>query len=318
MSEEEICRAGRAGILPPDDARLPAALEQRAANGKVNAELSFLRKDGTRFEAEVSSVILSGGQSRAFVVVRDISGRKRAEEALLRNEKLASVGRMAASVAHEINNPLAAVTNAIFLAQRVQGLPDEAGTYLETADTELKRVAHVTRQSLGFYRELATPVRIPANAVAQSAIDLMKSGIKAKRAVVRTQWDKEVHVVAVEGELRQVLSNLLANSLDAIDEEGTITVRLSTVSTGSRVRITVADNGKGISRASREHIFEPFFTTKGSIGTGLGLWISNQIIQKHGGSIRLRSSTEGTHRETLFSILLPADPMNTTDPRLAR
>ncbi len=158
----------------------------------------------------------------------DISERKRAEQALLRSEKLASVGRMAAAIAHEINNPLEAVTNALFIAKSAGNLPETACQYLDMADAELKRIAHITRQSLGFYRESNAPALMSVNAVLESAIDLLKSRIKAKQAVIEKQWDGDVQVIAVAGELRQVFSNLLSNSLDAIDVQGTIKLRVST------------------------------------------------------------------------------------------
>ena len=247
-----------------------------------------------------------------FLTIRDITEQKRAQEALIRSEKLASVGRMAATIAHEINNPLEAVMSLLFLAKENKELPESARQYLETADAELNRIAHITRQSLGFYRESNAPALTSVNAVLESAVDLLKSKIKAKQAVIEKQWDGDVQVTAVAGELRQVFSNLLANSLDAIDEKGTIKLRVSTGAAFNngdrRVRVTVADNGKGISASSRQHIFEPFFTTKGTVGTGLGLWVSKQIIDKHGGTIRMRSSTNGARRGTVFSVVLPVEP----------
>jgi PAS domain S-box-containing protein len=241
----------------------------------------------------------------------DITDRKRAEEALLRAEKLASAGRMAATVAHEINNPLEALTNLLFLVNSLNELPPSARQYLEVADAELKRIAHITRQSLGFYRESNAPALTSVNAVLESAVDLLKSRIKTKRAVIEKQWNQDVEVTAVAGELRQVFSNLLANGLDAIDEEGTIKLRVSAGAAANghrRVRVTVADDGKGIPASARPHIFEPFFTTKGTTGTGLGLWVSKQIIEKHGGTIRMRSHTDATRRGTVFSIVLPLQP----------
>ena len=175
----------------------------------------------------------------------------------------------------------------------------------------MRRVAYITRQALGFYRESNAPALMSVKAVLESAVDLLKSKIKAKHAVIEKQWNTEVKIVAVAGELRQVFSNLLANSLDAIDEQGTIKLRVSVgpFRDGHRcVRVTVADNGKGIDASSRQHIFEPFFTTKGTIGTGLGLWVSKQIIDKHGGTIRMRSSSDGARRGTVFSIVLPVEP----------
>ena len=187
----------------------------------------------------------------------ETTGRKQTERALLRSEKLASVGRMAATIAHEINNPLEAVTNLLFIAKSDKELPESVRQYLEMADAELKRIAHITRQSLGFYRESNAPALTSVNAVLESAVDLLKSRIKAKNAVIEKQWDGDVQVTAVAGELRQVFSNLLANSLDAIDEKGTIKLRVSTgaaFKNGDRcVRVTVADNGKGIDASSRQH-----------------------------------------------------------------
>ena len=254
----------------------------------------------------------AGNLTLAVVTIEDITTQKQSEAALIRSEKLASVGRMAATIAHEINNPLAAVMNLLFIAKSLKDLPESACQYLDMADAELKRIAHITRQSLGFYRESTAPALTSVNAVLESAVDLLKSRIKTKRAVIEKQWDKDVEVTAVAGELRQVFSNLLANSLDAIDEKGLIKLRVSTgaaVNDGHRcVRITVADNGKGISASLRQHIFEPFFTTKGTVGTGLGLWVSKQIIDKHGGTIRVRSGSNGARRGAVFSIVLPIEP----------
>jgi PAS domain S-box-containing protein len=253
----------------------------------------------------------AGNVTLAVVTIEDITAQKQAEAALIRSEKLASVGRMAATIAHEINNPLAAVANTLYLARTNADQPDSVRQYLDTADEELRRVAHITRQALGFYRESNASEVISVNAVLDSAVDLLKSKINAKHAIIEKQWDGAVEVTAVAGELRQVFSNLLANSLDAIDEEGTIKLRVSSgpaFNSGHRcVRVTVADNGKGIDASSRQHIFQPFFTTKGTTGTGLGLWVSKQIIDKHGGTIRMRSSSDGARRGTVFSVVLPVE-----------
>jgi signal transduction histidine kinase len=221
------------------------------------------------------------------------------------------VGRMAASVAHEINNPLSAVMNALYLARTVAHIPKAARQYLDTADDELQRVSHITRQSLGFYREASLPQRVSVNAIMDSVVALLRGKIKAKDARIEKQYNGDFEVTGVAGELRQVFSNLLANSLDAIPEAGTIRLRVSSstcVNSGQRrIRITVADNGMGINAATLPCIFEPLFTTKGSTGSGLGLWVSKQIIEKHHGSMRVRSCTHGERRGTALSILLPAE-----------
>jgi two-component system NtrC family sensor kinase len=240
----------------------------------------------------------------------EILARKKTEEALVSSEKLASVGRMAAVLAHEINNPIAAVMDIIYLVKSLEGLPEPVPEYLEMADGELKRIAHITRQTLGFYSEMLAPSTFYVCELLDSVTDLLQAKIKSKRATVEQQCSKKLEIVAMHGELRQVFSNLLLNSLHAISECGRVTLRasisISPADGKRRVRITVADNGSGIGAAAAARIFEPFFTTKGALGNGLGLWVTKQIIDKHGGSIRVRSATEGSHRGTSFSVLLPA------------
>jgi two-component system, NtrC family, sensor kinase len=241
----------------------------------------------------------------------EITARKRAEEALISSEKLASVGRMAAVLAHEINNPLEAVTNVLFLAQTTEGLPDGARQYLQIADAELKRIAHITRQTLGFYRESSAPITFHLATLLDSVVDLLQAKQIVKRAIIDKQCEKELQMTAFQGELRQVVSNLLMNSLDAIDEAGRVTLR-ATISRGLRdarrcIRITIADNGQGMSGTVLGQIFQPFFTTKGSVGNGLGLWVSKQIVEKHGGWIQVHSRTGGPRQGTTFSIVLPVN-----------
>lgn len=237
-----------------------------------------------------------------------IVARKKAEDALIRSEKLASVGRMAAVLAHEINNPLDAAMNSVFLAMDTQGLPDSVHNYLAMADGELKRIAHITRQTLGFYREASAPKEFHVSRFVDSVLDQLRAKIAAKKAKITRQCDEQLRITAFEGELRQVFSNLIMNSLDALSEQGQIVFRAA-VSKGfkgeRRIRFTVSDNGKGMSGPVMRQIFEPFFTTKGDVGNGLGLWVSKQIIEKHGGSIQIHSSTHGLFQGTTISIVLP-------------
>jgi len=301
----------------PDDrpAVLAVIRESIPTKSVLELEHRILREDGSigwTFSRAIPLLDVNGEIIEWFGTASDITARKLAQHALLRSEKLASMGRMAATVAHEINNPLEAVTNLLFLAQTIDGLPESARQSLQMADAELKRVAHITRQSLGFYRESNAPALTSINALLDSAIDLLKGKITEKQVNIHKEWRADVELMAVAGELRQVFSNLLANSLDAIDEEGTISIRISTCtgahSKGRRARTTIADNGRGISSTSLEHIFEPFFTTKGTIGTGLGLWVTKQIVEKHHGIIQVRSRSESCRKGTTFSIVLPMEP----------
>ena len=240
-----------------------------------------------------------------FGTCTDIHDMKLAEQALLRSEKLAAAGRMAASVSHEINNPLEAVTNLLYLARESDDLPS-IRSFLDDAEDQLNRVAHIARQSLGFYRESTNPRPTSVQRQLEAAIGLLGAKINSKHARIETLWGDDVELAVVAGELRQVFANLLANSLDAIPIEGVIKIRTSVAfnySSGKPCfRVTIADNGHGIPPDVRHQLFEPFFTTKGTVGTGLGLWISKQILDKHHGKIKVRSVAEGKQTGTVFRI----------------
>jgi len=211
-------------------------------------------------------------------------------------------------LAHEINNPLAAVMNLLFLAQTTADTPGPVHQYLKTADDELKRIAHITRQTLGFYRETSAPTTFLVVPLLNSVIDLLQAKMVSTQVIVEQQCDDLLQIHASFGELRQVISNLMLNSLDALGEGGRITLRAATsrnpLDGSSRIRITIADNGQGIRAEVIPRIFESFFTTKVSTGNGLGLWVCKQIIEKHGGSISVRSRTSDPHGTT-FSVVLP-------------
>jgi signal transduction histidine kinase len=277
-------------------------------------ELTYCRKDSSRFPAVVSVTALRDAQDAIIgylLIGTDNSARKQAEEALLRSEMLASAGRMAASIAHEINNPLEAIMNTLYLLRTVPNVPVEALEYLDIADGELMRIAHIARQTLGFYREFSAATSNSARGLIGSVVHLLQAKIRANGANVEQQCEETLRVMGIAGELRQVLANLLANSLDAIGQDGRIVLRASASidpNDGTRrVRIAVADCGSGMALATMKNIFDPFFTTKGTVGTGLGLWVCKQLVEKNGGSIRVRSTTKGQRRGTTFSVLLPRD-----------
>ncbi len=302
------------GVHPDDRAAVQASLEQALSpggDGRYSAEYRVhSRIDGTeRWVFATGTVFFDQGRAVRLVgTAQDITERKRSMELLVRSEKVAALGRMAATLAHDINNPLSAVMNAIFLARcnpKCATCEDSVQPFLETADQELKRVSHITQQALGFYREGSTPAKVAIRNLLDETVDIFRSRTNGKNITVEKQYRGEViEVVAISGELRQIFSNLFANSLDAVGQNGTIKLRVASFGR-NRVRITIADDGTGIAPGSMPRIFEPLFTTKGSLGTGLGLWVTKQLVDKHGGTIRVRSSANGSHRGTTFSVVLP-------------
>ena len=245
-----------------------------------------------------------------FGVATNITDRKRAEQALITNEKLATLGRLAATIAHEINNPLEAMTNLLYLIQTSDGLAEPTRHFALAADAELKRIAHITRLSLGFYREASEPAPTSITELLDDCVDLLRAKTKAKHAQIHHSWTERYVIPAISGELRQVFSNLLANALDAIEPGGNICIRVrnqrSSISSSRRsIRVTIADDGKGIPLGVRTNIFDPLFSTKGTLGTGLGLWVTNQLVAKHKGTIHMRSRSEGARTGTAFVVVLP-------------
>ncbi|HVJ04689.1 MAG TPA: response regulator [Candidatus Saccharimonadales bacterium] len=238
-------------------------------------------------------------------VIMDVSDRKRTEAALVRSEKLASVGRMAATMAHEINNPLEAATNALFLISCDESLPPETRANVDLAERELTRVAHMTRQTLGFYREGSRAGAVNFADLMDEVVGLYSRKLTAKYIALQKTYRGSCGVNGIAGELRQVISNLMANSIDAAAAYDTIHIRVSDCHVKHySVRLTVADTGGGIRREDMNSIFDAFFTTKKDMGTGLGLWVTRQIVEKHGGSIKVRSRVE---KGTVFCVFLPSE-----------
>ncbi|MGA2001283.1 MAG: MASE1 domain-containing protein [Terriglobales bacterium] len=246
----------------------------------------------------------------ALHLVQEMTLRRQAEEALIKSEKLASAGRLAATIAHEINNPLAAVTNLLYLARAAEHLPEATRQHLDLADTELQRVAHITKQTLGFYRDQSAPVRFDPAELLDNVLALLQTRIEARNLAVDKRYRAHLQVLGSQGEIRQVFSNVISNGIDALQPGGRLQIKVASSpdwrSPESRgVRVTFADNGHGIAPENLARIFEPFFTTKKNAGTGLGLWVSRQIVDKHAGSIRVRSRTTPHRSGTVFSIFLP-------------
>jgi PAS domain S-box-containing protein len=272
----------------------------------------LVAKDGTEVCIDDSGAPIRDGSDKMIGIVlvfRDITERRMSEGALMRAEKLAAAGRLAASVAHEVNNPLEGLTNLVYIALRSDDL-EEIRRLLTQAESELGRIAHITRQSLGFYRETSTPAPFKPATIVREVADFYTSRATSLGISLIVKTRTEGDVLGSAGELRQILSNLLANSLDASASGSAIRIEASSAIdprdlSRPGVRITVADSGVGIPAKHLESIFEPFFTTKKDTGTGLGLWVSRELVEKHGGSLRVRSRTSGALCGTIFSIFLP-------------
>ena len=244
----------------------------------------------------------------------EITQQKKAEEALMQSEKLAVVGRLASSIAHEINNPLESVTNLLYLARHTDEIKD-AHEFLDVAARELRRVGAITSQTLRFHKQASSPQEVTAAALFESIL-LIYHGRTLNTQVQILQRHRATQPVrCFEGEIRQVLSNLVSNALDAMSAGGgtlTLRSRIATQwSTGRRgLLLTIADNGVGMSAKVLGQLFQPFFTTKGITGTGLGLWVSKEIIDRHQGTLRVRSQAGAACHGTVFTLFLPFDAVS--------
>ncbi len=238
----------------------------------------------------------------------EITAQKRAEQALIQNEKIAAVGRLSSSIAHEINNPLESITNLIYLARTTNDAA-RIQQHLEIADRELRRISLIASQTLRFYRQSTKPTAIQCDILVEDVLSLYQGRLVNSGIAVEALARPTPAVVCREGEIRQVLSNLVGNALDAMPRGGRLLVRSREATNWSNgkkgVMITIADTGHGIADHARPRIFEPFFTTKEVSGTGLGLWISKGIVEKHEGSLRVRSSCRPGTSGTVFCLFLP-------------
>jgi signal transduction histidine kinase len=226
-----------------------------------------------------------------------------AREAARRLEGMAAAGKIAASVAHEINNPLAAVTNLLYLVQMGQIGESERG-YVEMAQNELKRIAEITTHTLRFYRQSGGPVSTSVPELFESALLLFRKPLMRSSIVVQKNWPDDLPpIICRDGEIRQVLTNLVSNAIDAMSEGGTLRINIEALELG--LRVIVSDTGKGIPIEVQGKILQPFFTTKGFSGTGLGLSISAEIIARHHGTLEFSSNAEVGASGSTFRIFLP-------------
>jgi PAS domain S-box-containing protein len=302
-------------LMPPELQDEETQTLQIIASGQgiAHQESQHIRKNGERFYVArtLSPIKNAAGQVMGVsTIARDTTQNKRIEDKLRVTEKLAATGRLAATIAHEINNPLESVTNLLYLAQRDPSSSPKLRQYLKTADEELDRVAQMAKQTLGFYRDSTLPTRFDAAKTIRDVLAIYDRRAAGWNVTIKTELDGDCQAFGFAGEFRQVVSNLIANALDAMSGTGgrlLIRARKShNLKDGTeRLRISIADTGTGISVEQREKVFEAFFTTKSHFGTGLGLWLSRGILQKHGGSIRLRSSVAAGRSGTVVSLFWP-------------
>jgi PAS domain S-box-containing protein len=247
-------------------------------------------------------------------VIVDATGIKRSEDALRRTEKLAAVGQLSASIAHEINNPLEAITNLLYLIRGLEGLQDRAAAYTELAQHEVARMSEIVQQTLRFHRQSTKKAVTNLGEILDSVLSLHRGKVVGLQVDVQRRYRRIVELDCFAGEMRQLFANFIGNALDAMPSHGGRLVLALRYSRSWKdpsvagVRVIVADTGSGMTAATRRRIFEPFFTTKESTGTGLGLWVSAEIIQKHRGSVSVRSRTaeDGNKSGTVFMVFLPS------------
>jgi PAS domain S-box-containing protein len=300
-------------ILPEDAHRVATARQHTVETGKdymvryriawADGSIHWLESQGTcQFDEE-------GRVTRVLGVLWDVTDRKRAEEAMLRAEKLAVAGRLAASVAHEINNPLEAVTNLLYLVSLADSL-DTAQNHARVALDELMRVSMITQQTLKFHRQTGIPQEALFSEIVSSVLTLFKARLDAAHIRVDLQMKSEKRVMCMPSEVQQIFANLISNAIDAMPDGGRLGIRVHASrdwrnETVQGMRITFHDSGTGISRTAMRHVFEPFFTTKAETGTGLGMWVVAQLIERHQGHVQLWSARKPGRSGTAISVFLP-------------
>jgi PAS domain S-box-containing protein len=302
-------------IIPPELRRDEDMILGKIRRGERLEHFETVRvtKSGKRIDVSLTISPVKDGRGRvvgAAKIVRDITERKRTEEALRRAEKLAATGQLAAVIAHEINNPMQALTNVFALLARRTAMDADATQLVSVAESELSRMSHIARQMLSFYREPARPIPVKMTELIEGILELLALSWRANHIKVERRYEYDEHVCAFPVEVQQLFVNLLNNAAEAVGSRGRICVHVGMsrdwAHAGRRgVRVVIADNGPGIEPDIRKRVFEPFFTTKEQKGTGLGLWVVKGIVTKHEGSLRLRTSTSPGRSGTVISVFFP-------------
>lgn len=296
-------------IAEEDQPKVAAAAAHTAKTGQpFQVEFRALWPNGEIRWLEACGAPQSSNPSVWLGVTTDITNRKTAELALLRSEKLSAASRLASSVSHEINNPLAAITNLVYLAKSKTS-EDERHAYLEKAEREIARITYITSQSLRFHRQQSAPVEMDVAETLREVVEFYEPRLLAANINVRFEVHQAPKLLCHAGEIRQVFGNLIQNCLEAMPKGARIRLRVRPCTnwrtSAHGVRITIADTGNGMSAQTRKRIYEPFFTTKDGTNTGLGLWVTAGIIARHEGSIHVWSSTHPERSGTAFSLVFP-------------
>ncbi len=325
--EQEMIGRSILAIIPPELHRDEDMILTKIRNGQKIEHFETVRiaKSGERIDVSLSISPVKdehGNIIGGAKIARDIREPRKIERALRTTEKLAAAGRLAATVAHEINNPLEAVNNLVFLAKRDVRDTNKVAEYLGLAERELQRVAHIARQTLGFYRDTSSTTRFGVSKTLDDLLFLYEKRFEARNIRVIKQYKNNSEITAFAGEIRQAFSNLISNAIDAMPSGGSLVIRISETrewrnSFQPGVRVTILDTGTGIPLHARKSLFEPFFTTKSDVGTGLGLWITRNIVEKHHGNMRFVTRTGPPDHGTAFSIFLPLNRQNDQQLRQA-
>ena len=308
-TSDEIVGSSILRIIPPELHHEEVTILQKIRNGQRidHYETIRLTKGGERLNVSLSVSPLrdeTGKVIGASKILRDISGKKRMEASLIQAEKVAAAGRMAATIAHEINNPLEAVVNLLYLA-KMRATDTEQISFLDSAESELNRVSHIARQTLGFYREHSAPKSISPAELVSEAVRIYKPRCKVAGITVTTNLNSERRIMLRQGEIMQVVSNLISNAIYAMPQGGTLCLAVED-GPNDGVVLVVGDTGVGIPPENLARVYEAFFTTRSSIGTGIGLFITKQFVEGHGGTIAIESSTSADSHGTKVSIFLPS------------
>jgi PAS domain S-box-containing protein len=297
-------------VFPEDVAQKRADLERRRKGVREVLYNRLRRKDGSELWVVLSTapVLSDAGEFiGALAMLSDVTFLSKTEETLRRNEKLIAAGRLAAAISHEVNNPLEAVVNLLYLLKS-QPMNEQSRQYLALAEKEILRVSAISKRTLGFFRDASAWVELPLSHLLDDALSFYEHQLASRAIQVVRDYRTRGMVRVSQTEMHQVFANLISNALDAMAEGGLLTLRVAEAADHDPpgVQAEVEDTGKGISDADLKRIFEPFFSTKQNTGTGLGLWVAKEIIEKHGGTIAVRSqSRPDGNCGTQFSIFLP-------------